>query len=95
MDSPPAAPLDDAVKLRSYQQEMLQLSLEKNIIVAMDTGSGKTHIAVARIRAELERMTGDDVSQPLHQFASSSDLHFSSSGSWHLLELWQNSSTTS
>ncbi|PPJ60352.1 hypothetical protein CBER1_10883 [Cercospora berteroae] len=59
MDPPPAAPLDHAVKLRSYQQEMLQLSLEKNIIVAMDTGSGKTHIAVARIRAELERLKGD------------------------------------
>ncbi|KAI7469475.1 P-loop containing nucleoside triphosphate hydrolase protein [Hortaea werneckii] len=41
-------------RLRSYQQEMLGASLEKNIIVAMDTGSGKTHIAVARILAELE-----------------------------------------
>ncbi|CAK1355419.1 unnamed protein product [Cercospora beticola] len=61
MEPQPAAPPDHAVKLRSYQQEMLQLSLEKNIIVAMDTGSGKTHIAVARIRAELERMTGDDL----------------------------------
>ncbi|KAM3419088.1 hypothetical protein BST61_g5039 [Cercospora zeina] len=57
----PAASHDVAFKLRSYQQEMLQLSLEKNIIVAMDTGSGKTHIAVARIRAELERVTGDDL----------------------------------
>ncbi|GAB1736443.1 hypothetical protein NU219Hw_g7593t1 [Hortaea werneckii] len=43
------------MKLRSYQQEMLDASLEKNIIVAMHTGSGKTHIAVARILAELEK----------------------------------------
>ncbi|KAI7240033.1 P-loop containing nucleoside triphosphate hydrolase protein [Hortaea werneckii] len=43
------------LRLRSYQQEMLDASLEKNIIVAMDTGSGKTHIAVARILAELEK----------------------------------------
>lgn len=63
MPPPSAASHDVAFKLRSYQQEMLQLSLEKNIIVAMDTGSGKTHIAVARIRAELERVTGDDVRQ--------------------------------
>ncbi|KAI6865540.1 P-loop containing nucleoside triphosphate hydrolase protein [Hortaea werneckii] len=33
-------------RLRSYQQEMLDASLEKNIIVAMDTGSGRTHIAI-------------------------------------------------
>ena len=29
---------------RSYQQEMLQESLKRNIIVAMDTGSGKTQM---------------------------------------------------
>jgi len=43
------------VRLRSYQQEMLEASLKRNVIVAMDTGSGKTHIAVFRILAELER----------------------------------------
>ncbi|KXT08533.1 hypothetical protein AC579_5406 [Pseudocercospora musae] len=43
------------IRLRSYQTEMLEASLQKNVIVAMDTGSGKTHIAVARIRLELER----------------------------------------
>ncbi|RMZ14787.1 hypothetical protein D0864_00066 [Hortaea werneckii] len=42
-------------RLRLYQQEMLDASLEKNIIVAMDTGSGKTHVAVARMLAELEK----------------------------------------
>ncbi|KAK6434106.1 Dicer-like protein 2 [Oleoguttula sp. CCFEE 5521] len=44
-----------AVKLRSYQHEMLEKSLQRNVIVAMDTGSGKTHVAISRIRAELER----------------------------------------
>ncbi|KAH6618772.1 dicer-like protein 2 [Boeremia exigua] len=40
--------------LRSYQAEMVEESLGSNIIVVMDTGSGKTHIAVERTRAELE-----------------------------------------
>ncbi|KAK5116095.1 hypothetical protein LTR85_009377 [Meristemomyces frigidus] len=43
------------LRLRSYQQEMLDASMKRNVIVAMDTGSGKTHIAIARILAELER----------------------------------------
>lgn len=46
---------DQRIKLRSYQQEMLEESLKRNVIVAMDTGSGKTHVAIARIQAELER----------------------------------------
>ncbi|KAH9825776.1 putative helicase family Dicer subfamily protein [Teratosphaeria destructans] len=41
-------------RLRSYQQEMLDASLRRNVIVAMDTGSGKTHVAIARIRYVLE-----------------------------------------
>ncbi|MCJ1389575.1 Dicer-like protein 2 [Xylographa bjoerkii] len=40
---------------RGYQLEMLGESMQRNIIVAMDTGSGKTHIALLRIAAELER----------------------------------------
>ncbi|KAJ5600761.1 hypothetical protein N7450_001828 [Penicillium hetheringtonii] len=40
---------------RGYQLEMLEASMNQNIIVAMDTGSGKTHIAVMRIIAELEK----------------------------------------
>ncbi|KAF8878584.1 hypothetical protein CPB84DRAFT_1794024 [Gymnopilus junonius] len=32
---------------RGYQQEMLDESLQKNIIIAMDTGSGKTLIAIS------------------------------------------------
>lgn len=53
-DGPPV------IKPRPYQKEMLEDSLRKNIIVAMDTGSGKTHIAVMRMQHELERI-------PLHQ----------------------------
>ena len=40
---------------RGYQQEMLEESLHKNIIIALDTGSGKTHIAVLRLKYEMER----------------------------------------
>ncbi|OAA69617.1 Ribonuclease III [Cordyceps fumosorosea ARSEF 2679] len=39
---------------RAYQLEMYQMSLKENVIVAMDTGSGKTQIAILRIRAQLE-----------------------------------------
>ncbi|KAI9707868.1 MAG: hypothetical protein M1820_004474 [Bogoriella megaspora] len=47
----------EALSLRSYQDEMLAESLKGNVIVAMDTGSGKTHVAIARIALELERST--------------------------------------
>ncbi|KJR87064.1 uncharacterized protein SPSK_01926 [Sporothrix schenckii 1099-18] len=40
---------------RLYQVEMFEESLKRNIIVVMDTGTGKTRIAILRIRAELER----------------------------------------
>lgn len=39
---------------RGYQLEMLEASLQRNIIIALDTGSGKTHIAVLRIKREIE-----------------------------------------
>nr|WKU84469.1 dicer-like 2 [Erysiphe quercicola]WKW83696.1 dicer-like protein 2 [Erysiphe quercicola] len=44
------------VKPRSYQLEMFEESRKRNIIIAMDTGSGKTHIAVMRMKYELDRM---------------------------------------
>lgn len=44
-------------KTRGYQQEMLQESLRRNIVIALDTGSGKTHIAVLRLKHEAERQT--------------------------------------
>jgi ERCC4-related helicase len=40
---------------RGYQQEMLDESLRRNVVIALDTGSGKTHIAVLRMKVELER----------------------------------------
>lgn len=46
---------DTTVHTRGYQQEMLDESLKRNIIIAMDTGSGKTHIAVLRLKIEAER----------------------------------------
>ena len=59
MDTQP--PADPSVLLatlpltRGYQQEMLQESLTNNLIIALDTGSGKTHIAVLRMKIEAER----------------------------------------
>lgn len=43
------------INARGYQIEMFEKSLIQNIIVAMDTGSGKTQVAVLRIQAELEK----------------------------------------
>ncbi|KAK2462688.1 hypothetical protein APHAL10511_005304 [Amanita phalloides] len=40
---------------RGYQQEMLDESLRSNIIIALDTGAGKTHIALLRMKIEAER----------------------------------------
>ncbi|KAL4073180.1 hypothetical protein V8B97DRAFT_2022986 [Scleroderma yunnanense] len=45
----------DEISTRSYQQEMLEASLLENIVVAQDTGSGKTHIAVLRMKIECDR----------------------------------------
>ncbi|PNY19942.1 Dicer-like protein 2 [Tolypocladium capitatum] len=46
---------------RAYQLEMLDRSLRQNVIVVMDTGSGKTQVAVLRMKAELERSTPDKI----------------------------------
>ena len=48
---------------RGYQQEMLEESLQSNIVIALDTGSGKTHIAVLRMKHECERQQ-DKVCMP-------------------------------
>ncbi|KAL8928886.1 MAG: hypothetical protein Q9208_001664 [Pyrenodesmia sp. 3 TL-2023] len=45
----------DRLQPRAFQYEMLEESLRGNVVVAMDTGSGKTLIAILRIQAELER----------------------------------------
>ncbi|KAJ7581029.1 hypothetical protein C8J56DRAFT_832913 [Mycena floridula] len=43
------------IRTRAYQQEMLDESLRRNVIIALDTGSGKTHIAVLRLRIEVDQ----------------------------------------
>ncbi|KAI8934646.1 Dicer-like protein 2 [Plenodomus lindquistii] len=65
---------NEPFRLRSYQAEMVEESLEKNLIVVMDTGSGKTHIAIERTRAELETCKPDKVRIPA-ALASSLDAH--------------------
>jgi ERCC4-related helicase len=53
--SPPSIQeTDPPIRLRSYQQEMLEWSLKQNVIVVMDTGSGKTHVAIKRIAEQLK-----------------------------------------
>ena len=51
----PADPSANLPRTRDYQQEMLEESLRNNLIIALDTGSGKTHIAVLRMKIEAER----------------------------------------
>lgn len=46
-----AATIDaQPLALRSYQAEMVEESLKSNIIVVMDTGSGKTHMFVKSLQ---------------------------------------------
>ncbi|KAH9933177.1 P-loop containing nucleoside triphosphate hydrolase protein [Epithele typhae] len=47
-------PMPATVHTRAYQQELLEESLHRNIVIALDTGSGKTHIAVLRMKHEAE-----------------------------------------
>ncbi|KAH8705777.1 putative RNA helicase/RNAse III [Talaromyces proteolyticus] len=58
-----STPIDEAnariFKPRAYQQEMLTESLRRNIIVAMETGSGKTQIAILRVQEEIMRCSPD------------------------------------
>ncbi|KAI2642218.1 RNase3 domain-containing protein [Xylaria nigripes] len=53
------APTDEntVIHARAYQIEMFEKSLEQNIIVVMDTGSGKTQVAVLRIQDELKKQS--------------------------------------
>ncbi|KAJ3808003.1 hypothetical protein F5876DRAFT_46960 [Lentinula aff. lateritia] len=56
-ENDPQSAQHGSIETRGYQQEMFEESLRRNIIIAMDTGSGKTHIAVLRIKYETERET--------------------------------------
>jgi ERCC4-related helicase len=51
---------------RNYQLEMLEESLRKNIIIALDTGAGKTHIAILRMKHEIERKSRKVCAPLLH-----------------------------
>jgi primosomal protein N' len=44
---------------RAYQLEMLAASLKENVIVAMDTGSGKTQVYVSRSPIVAGRLKAD------------------------------------
>ncbi|CAG8877912.1 unnamed protein product [Penicillium nalgiovense] len=64
MDSTGLSSNGAAYRSRGYQLEMLEASRKENIIVAMDTGSGKTHMqvwsAILRIIDELEKSDAPD-----------------------------------
>ena len=48
---------EPSIKLRSYQEEMLESCVKHNVIIVMDTGSGKTHVAIRRVAEELKYKT--------------------------------------
>ena len=52
-------------KTRDYQSELLDESLKRNIIIALDTGSGKTWIAILRIRHEIIKAESKKVRDPI------------------------------
>ncbi|CAG1975225.1 unnamed protein product [Fusarium graminearum] len=54
-------PNPEVVNPRGYQREMLEQSIKRNVIVAMDTGSGKTQVAVMRIQHELDTCAPDKI----------------------------------
>lgn len=56
-ETPESSPEIKLPKTRGYQQEMLDESMHKNIVIALDTGAGKTHIAVLRMKHEVEKET--------------------------------------
>jgi len=47
--------VDPMPTIHNYQQEMLDASIMENIIIAQDTRSGKTLVAILRMRYEIER----------------------------------------
>ena len=69
-------------KSRGYQQEMLEESLSRNIVIALDTGAGKTHIAVLRMKLEVERELAK-VSRPATTRVAYTHGHPRYAGFWH------------
>ncbi|KAI4240418.1 MAG: hypothetical protein L6R40_005129 [Gallowayella cf. fulva] len=63
IDNVNEAPSIEPLQPRAFQFEMLEESLRRNIIVAMDTGAGKTLVAILRMRAELEKAAPEKVSE--------------------------------
>ncbi|KAB8212863.1 hypothetical protein BDV33DRAFT_101678 [Aspergillus novoparasiticus] len=58
----------DGFRPRSYQQDMLEMSLRENIIVVMDTGSGKTHIyASLRLNAISSGGNNQENKESMHE----------------------------
>lgn len=89
----PAVAVDSMPKTRDYQQEMLDASIKENVIIAQDTGSGKTLIAVLRMRYEIERNSQKVCSHRMFQnFRSTTDPRCH--GLWRLQWLFASSSTT-
>ena len=60
-DEQPSTPSKMMPEARAYQLEMFEASLKENVIVAMDTGSGKTLVALLRMQAELDTCAPDKV----------------------------------
>ena len=79
------------VTTRSYQQEMLDASLVENIIIAQDTGSGKTHIAVLRMKIECDREPHKVTSSPLWSGTATYQQPQRSRGSLH--QLWHSANS--
>jgi len=61
-DSIPTQLASPPLQIRGYQLEMFNESLKSNVLVVMDTGSGKTLVAILRIQHELEHTTSSKVS---------------------------------
>lgn len=88
----PTVAVDSTPKTRDYQQEMLDASIKENIIIAQDTGSGKTLIAILRMRYEMERNFQKVCSSRTFQNSrSTTDPRYH--GFWRLQWLFASSST--
>ncbi|KAM5360433.1 hypothetical protein ACJZ2D_013760 [Fusarium nematophilum] len=76
MDTRSESPAPEMINPRAYQREMLEQSLKRNVILAMDTGSGKTQVAVLRIQAELEKCSPEKIVWFLAQTVSLCEQQF-------------------